>query len=744
MRRWFGLLLVSVLGVLAASCASKDAAPFIEPPDMMEQLSNADLRAPAPMQLNHTPARFAGAGETVVESYPGDDAAESADTNPKVSGVTQKRGGYDLNFSEADLSDLTKVILQDTLSIPYIYDPRVQGRVTVSTGGPVSRDELLTLLETVLAMNRAALIVEGNVYRIVPDIEGRPEVTTSFNYARERQEVGPGYGVSIVPLKYVSADTMRRILTSLGARTAGVRASVINNLLVIRGTGRERQSLLEITMTFDVDWMKGQSAGLFTLANASPDEIITSLQEVFQAEEKGKGLVRFQPITRLNAILVLTQKLELLDKAEEWITRLDRETTEGDDYYVYRIEHGKAKDLAQVLTASFTGAGGGVTRAAEESSVAPNRAASRTTSAPASDQAATSSETTSSFESATTTESSTSTASTELSSVSHFASNSSGGGAGEVRITPNENDNTLLIKAPAREYRKILSILRRIDRPALQVLINATLAEVTLNDNLKYGVQFYLQRRGGLGGALGFTSGSQIEISPPVPGLNFIVGSVTDPKVIIDALATETAVRVVSSPSIVVEHNQQATLQVGDEVPISTRQASSVIDPDAPLVNEIQFKNTGVILKVTPRISSGGLVSMEIEQELSAVANSVATGSDGTLTPTISQRRVSSSIAVQSGQMVVLGGLISERLDDSKSRIPVLRKIPYLGDILGGQTDATKARAELIMFLRPTVIRNPEEAGQIAEAVRASMQSMAPRPTAWDSKVMPQGNGGMK
>jgi len=744
MRRWFGLLLVSVLGVLAASCASKDAAPFIEPPDMMEQLSNADLRAPAPMQLNHTPARFAGAGETVVESYPGDDAAESADTNPKVSGVTQKRGGYDLNFSEADLSDLTKVILQDTLSIPYIYDPRVQGRVTVSTGGPVSRDELLTLLETVLAMNRAALIVEGNVYRIVPDIEGRPEVTTSFNYARERQEVGPGYGVSIVPLKYVSADTMRRILTSLGARTAGVRASVINNLLVIRGTGRERQSLLEITMTFDVDWMKGQSAGLFTLANASPDEIITSLQEVFQAEEKGKGLVRFQPITRLNAILVLTQKLELLDKAEEWITRLDRETTEGDDYYVYRIEHGKAKDLAQVLTASFTGAGGGVTRAAEESSVAPNRAASRTTSAPASDQAATSSETTSSFESATTTESSTSTASTELSSVSHFASNSSGGGAGEVRITPNENDNTLLIKAPAREYRKILSILRRIDRPALQVLINATLAEVTLNDNLKYGVQFYLQRRGGLGGALGFTNGSQIEISPPVPGLNFIVGSVTDPKVIIDALATETAVRVVSSPSIVVEHNQQATLQVGDEVPISTRQASSVIDPDAPLVNEIQFKNTGVILKVTPRISSGGLVSMEIEQELSAVANSVATGSDGTLTPTISQRRVSSSIAVQSGQMVVLGGLISERLDDSKSRIPVLRKIPYLGDILGGQTDATKARAELIMFLRPTVIRNPEEAGQIAEAVRASMQSMAPRPTAWDSKVMPQGNGGMK
>lgn len=213
----------------------------------------------------------------------------------------------------------------------------------------------------------------------------------------------------------------------------------------------------------------------------------------------------------------------------------------------------------------------------------------------------------------------------------------------------------------------------------------------------------------------------------------------TDPKVVIDALATETAVRVVSSPSVVVLHNQSATLQVGDEVPVATRQASSVIDPDAPLVNEIQFKNTGVILKVTPRISTNGLVSMEIEQEISAVSKTISTGVDTTLTPTISTRSISSNIAVQSGQMVVLGGLISERLDDQKNRIPILGKIPYLGDILGAQTDSTKARTELVVFLRPTVIRNPEEAGQVAEAVRAGMQSMAPRPAAWDAHTMPQG-----
>jgi len=743
MRRTICLVLVSALSVLIAGCAAKDAPPFIEPPDLMDQLANADLKPPHAINVAHTPGQYGGRRGTGVETYYGDDTI-AAPAKPKPNGVSQQKGGYELNFNEAELSDLAKVVLQDTLGIPYVYDPRVQGKVTVSTGGPVSRTELLSVLETVLAMNRAALLVDGDLYRIVPDIEGRPDVSISFNYARERQEVGPGYGVSIVALRYVSADTMRRMLSSLGGRTNGVRAEVTNNLLLIRGAGRERQSLLEIAMMFDVDWMRGQSAGLFTLTNATPDEIIKSLQEVFLTETKGKGLVRFQPIARLNAILVLTQKSDLLDKAEEWITRLDRAATEGDGYYVYRIEHGKAKDLAQVLNASFGGSGGSVsTRKPEESEVGPNHSASLLESQQSGTTMA--SEQGGGSEAAAASEAgsspSQSTASSELASVGDFSSSSSGG----VRITPNEGNNTLLIKASARDYRKILGILRRIDRPALQVLINATLAEVTLNDNLKYGVQFYLQQHGGRAGGLGFTNGSQIEISPPVPGLNFILGSVTDPKVIIDALATETAVRVVSSPSVVVEHNQTAMLQVGDEVPISTRQASSVVNPDAPLVNEIQFKNTGVILKVTPRISSNGLVSMDIEQELSAVSSSVSAGADGgALTPTISQRRISSKIGVQSGQMVVLGGLMSERIDDRKSRIPVLEKIPYLGDVLGGSNDGTKARAELVVFLRPTVIRNPEEAGQIAEAVRAGMQSMAPRPAAWDPHVEPQGNAMMK
>ncbi len=325
-------------------------------------------------------------------------------------------------------------------------------------------------------------------------------------------------------------------------------------------------------------------------------------------------------------------------------------------------------------------------------------------------------------------------------SLTSTLSGAGGGGAGgsqdsssQIRIVPDERNNKLLIKASGRDLRKILSILRRIDQPPMQVLINATLAEVTLNDNLKYGVQFFLEKNNGNAGLLGFSNGNEIELSPNVPGLNFIVGSVMkSPRIILDALASKTSVRVVSSPSVVVLHNQPATLQVGDEVPITTRSAVSVVNSNSPVVNEIEYKNTGVILKVTPRINTNGLVTMDIEQEISAVTS---TTSSETLTPTISQRRISSTIAVESGQMVVLGGLISEQHNRDKSSIPVLGKIPYIGDVLGGSNTNNKTRTELVVFLQPVVIRDPQDASRVAEEVRARMQSMAPRPTPWDVDV---------
>jgi general secretion pathway protein D len=741
MVRWKTLFVLSLVSASVAACSSLQK-PFIEPPDMMGQLANANLDAVKPA---HGPARADHPDGTepapFAEKFPGDDRVMAQ--RKKFDGVAQKSGSYELNFSDAELSELAKVILRDTLGITYVFDPRVQGRVTVSTGGPVTRSELLSILESVLAMNQGVLVVEGNVYRIVPEGEGRQASVSIFNYVKEAKEVGPGYGVSIFALKYVSSETMTRMLESLAAKQEGLRASVYNNLLFIRGTSKEREGLVDIVSMFDVDWMKGQSAGIYTLKNAAPEDVLKELQQVFQADSQGKGLVKFQPIARLNAILVVTQKAKMLDEIEEWVSRLDRGGSEGDNFYVYRVENGRAKDLADLLMASFNGGGGG-SRPPEEKEVAPTLAASRIGQPSSSFGSASSSSGSAGGEgplhtdAAKKNEPSDTSASDTSSSL--LQGSSSGSSESGVRVTPDERNNKLLIKASARDYRKILGILRRIDQPPLQVLINATLAEVTLNDNLAYGVQFYLQKNGGKDGLLGFTNGQGITIGPAAPGLNFIIGNIaSNPRIILDALAKETSVRVVSSPSVVVLHNQPATLQVGDEVPFTTRQAQSVINPDAPIVNEIEYKNTGVILKVTPRINSNGLVTMEIEQEISAVSRTT-TGATDNLTPTISQRRISSTIAVQSGQMVVLGGLISEQLDHEKSRIPVFGKIPYLGDVIGGSTGAGRSRTELVVFLQPSVIRDPEDASNVAQAVRASMQSLAPRAAAWDVEV--EGSGG--
>jgi general secretion pathway protein D len=739
MSRWSTWLAAGLVCAILAACSSPNDSGSLSPPDLLDQLANADLSAAKPSGPGGSPVEFASSPPPgrQAELYPGDDRVGAKQAKkakaPSGKGVRHTTNGYELNFSDAELSELTKVILRDTLQIPYVYDPRVQGRVTVSTGGPVSRSQLLSILESVLAMNRGAMIVDGNLHRIIPQSEARQDAILSVNYQQEHQEVGNGYGISIVPLRYVSAETMTRMLTSLASPQDPPRANVYNNLLIIRGTARHRESLLEIAAMFDVDWMRGQSAGLYTLKNSSPEDVIKELQRVFATDGRGKGLVRFQAIKRLNAILALTKKSESLKRIQTWVARLDRGSSEAANYYVYRVENGRAKDLTDILMAAFTGQGGTQVRGAEESEVAPTESASRQQTAAASiDEASAAAAPAATTASNTSTSTSTSPP-LALASTTSAPSSGSEDHSSQVRIIPDERNNKLLIKASGRDLRKILSILRRIDQPPMQVLINATLAEVTLNDELKYGVQFFLEKNNGKDGLLGFSNGNQIEISPQVPGLNFMVGSViNNPRIILDALAAKTSVRVVSSPSVVVLHNQKATLQVGDEVPITTRSAVSVVNPDSPVVNEIQYKNTGVILNVTPRVNTNGLVTMDIEQEISTVSS---TTTSDTLTPTISQRRISSTIAVESGQMVVLGGLISEQHTRDKSRIPVLGKIPYVGDVLGGNTDNKKTRTELVVFLQPVVIRDPEDAARVAEEVRARMQSLAPRATPWDVNV---------
>jgi general secretion pathway protein D len=292
-----------------------------------------------------------------------------------------------------------------------------------------------------------------------------------------------------------------------------------------------------------------------------------------------------------------------------------------------------------------------------------------------------------------------------------------GGQFAGVRITSNADNNTVLIYARRDQQAMIEQTIMALDKPSAQVAIEATIAEVVLTNDLRYGVQYYL--KGKDGGASLIRDATRTALKQVLPGFNIILGPESDPRVVLDALRGVTEVKVLSSPSVVVVDNRPASLQVGDEVPIVTRTSQSTDNPDAPIVNNVEFRNTGVILNVLPRITGDGTINLEIQQEISSVI-----GSDtGSLTPTISQRRVSSTVSVMSGQTVLLGGMISEKQTQGREGIPVLGDIPLLGDAFRKTTNAA-SRTELIVLIRAQVIRDSLDAQHVAEEMRSQLRIM--------------------
>jgi general secretion pathway protein D len=616
------------------------------------------------------------------------------------------------------------------------------------------------VLESALRLSGVVLVRDPSGYRLTPlgDAVGSGRVDSAGASPE------PGYGVSIVPLQYVSAQTILKLLDSFATKPGSVRADTTRNLLLIQGTGSERQSAVETVMSFDVDWMRGQSVGIYALANSAPEPIIAELEKIMDSGDSGlsQNVVKFQAISRLNAILVVSRKPALLHTAATWIKRLDRQDMARNSVHVYHIRYGEARQLARVLTDMFIG-GSQSSLDNADNELAPGSGSTATSSvadrlslntnnssASVSSQSPTGSFA-ARFQSATGGGTS-GFGQSPQSSLPAGASQSAAGGALDgrsaggngqplmqgVRITPDVVNNTLLVYADQGNYRTIEQTLQQIDRPQLQVAIDATIAEVTLNNELSYGVQFFLTSKNiGLHPDQGSALNTQSTAAPTTttttvnnvattvtsalinrafPGFNFLIGSEAQPSAILDALHTVTSVKVLSNPSLVVINNQVATLQVGDVVPVSTGSAT-VLTTNNTVVNTIDYRNTGIILRVSPRINVNGNVRLDVEQEIS----NVSPQSVGNLTPTVSERRVKSSISVASGQTVLLAGLISEQQNGNRNGIPVLDEIQGLGDAFSHQ-DKKGTRTELIIFIRPQIIRNGSDAHQVAEELRSKLR----------------------
>jgi len=732
----------ALLGCAMMDATKSDLRTSAAPsPDVGDQVRGLDLSPRFPTTVDETSSTRDPSQPLIFPGAENDPEPQQEQNNTYTRVASVQPGavlvgqGVEMNFEGADIKAVAKTLLGDVLKLNVLVDPRVQGNVTLASVGAIPRKDLMSAFESALRMSNAAIVREGSLVKIVPLAEAGGNASVSMGAGQ------PGFGVSIVPLRYVSASTVAKTAEGFLSRPGAMRVIPSRNLVLIQGTTAERQSALDLISTFDVEWLRNQSVAVYPLKSTSPETMIGELERIFESSDGGvgQGVVRFQPISRMNAVMAVTRNPKLLTEMTQWVQRLDRSDTTGTTLRTYRLKHGSAPKVAKILNDIFAGSRSGATGDMPTNQLAPGTEAAKsrldsldqgkTTTAGKSGGAQTASSRGNSTQISAAFEAFSDRKGDE--DESGGATNTGGNGRAvfqNVRITADTTNNAIVVYSNQEDYRVIERALRDVDRPRLQVAIDATVAEITLTDDLRFGVQYFLTSKDvGAGkdkGSIGLLNAAQTTAQSALlqrvtPGLNFLIGSEALPRVILNALSTVTDVKVLSSPSIVAMDNQPALLQVGDEVPITTSTATLLTNSSTPVVNTIEMRNTGVILKVLPRINSNGSIHLEIDQEISNVVNP----DQQTLTPTIAQRRVHSAVAVVSGQTVLLAGLISEREQQSKSGIPGLRDIKFLGDLLGNTT-GTKQRSEIIIFIRTRLMRNSIDASSVTEEFREKLQLM--------------------
>ena len=618
-------------------------------------------------------------------------------------------GDITLNFADADIREVVRSVLGDTLGVNYVLSPKVQGKVTAHTSRPLPRSALLPTLENILRLHGAVIVQADGVYKVLPASEATSGAVRP-RLGFPRGAAGRGFGVQIVPLEFIGAGEMEKILEPFTAPGAILRVDRARNLILLAGTRQELGNLLDIVEIFDVDWLAGMSVSLVQLKYTETKDVIEDLEKVFgnQADGPLAGLIRFEPIERLNAVLVISARPAYIKKAQDWIARFDRTGDEaGRRLFVYFVENGRAADLAATLGQIF----------AAEGAPAPARAALAPGLKPAEVKTGT-------RVAAKPGEKPTATGQPKDAKKTPGPKGAEAAAIGitgesEIRIIADEANNALVILATPADYRMVESAIKKLDIVPLQVLIEVTVAEVTLNDQLKYGIEWFF-RNGSFSTAL--TGGDDSAVPDRLfPGFNFFFNT-AGADVVLNALDKVSDINIISSPQLMVLDNQTARLQVGNQVPVATQSAVSVDDPGAPIVNAIQQVDTGVILSVTPRVNPGGLVIMEIDQE---VSSAIETKSSSIDSPTIKQSRITTTVAVQSGETVALGGLIQDTRTKITQGIPLLSRLPIIGALFGTNQDDTD-RTELLVLITPHVVRNMEEARRVTEELRRRVRAVQP------------------
>ena len=706
---------------------------------------------------NKVTQKIAGSGSGSVSGSNGDGRASAPPSEVTKDGIT-------LNLVGASVAEVAKTVLGDVLGVNFTVSDKVKATITLRTSKPVEKAGLLSIFESVLREEGAAILVEGDLYKIVPSADATAAGAPLRPHRAGQQTAG--IATDIVPLRFVAAAEMERILKSAAPQASILRADSARNLLILSGTRAELNSMGEMINVFDVDWMKGMSFGIYPIETSDPEAIAQELDTIFANDKDGpsKGLVRFVPNRRLKSIMVISSRPEYLKKAETWLTRIDLASKATDKQVnVYHVQHRPAGELATLLQKVYQSRGGSGTgqsssgrtggAAGSADGIGPAAGGSGTGSTggganpagfgsaggggtpggattPASGGSTVGSPSpaqpaTSSPDTAVTAPGAP--AADGLTTGSIDTGKTAGGGGlppddrgSGISVVADEIKNSLIITATAAEYRRVKQVLSRIDIEANQILLEATIAEVTLNDNLKFGVRWFI-KNGSNGGGQRLNStvadGGLLTLpitaaaNPAVAGFQYFLNAANF-QAVLNALSSVTHVDTISSPSLMVTENKRATLQVGNDVPITTQTAVGVQVVGAPIVNSITYRSVGVILGITPRLSEDNRVFLEIEQEVSDVAS----GAAGT-TPVIQQRRVKTTVTVNDGETIVLAGMMQDKASRIRDQLPLIGDIPLFGNAFKNKDDEI-SRTELLISITPHVVRDRQQIDDVTAEYR--------------------------
>lgn len=590
-------------------------------------------------------------------------------------------GEYSLDFVNLEIGDFISIVFKEMLGKNYVLDNSIKGEITVQTRGKVNEKHLLSIVESVLASKSAVLISSDGHYEMLPLAKAKnyslkPELYSARN-------LQPGYRMVIVPVNYVNPDDLKSILESVAPGAGHLRIDKERKVVIVTGSEQEIVNVVDAVQIFDVSWLESKSIGLLPVLHVSASVMKKEIEKILVGQNKSHGIV-LDTFERFNALLVVSSHKAEIDAVKKWMDVLDVEVPTADtQLFVYDVQNRKASELADMLNGIFndsdsiiSNSGDNIQTVSSNDVVVTNKKISPKI-------------------------------------------NTSDNSTSSLKIVADETNNAIVILAKKSEFNNIKSIIKELDVIPLQVLIEVSIVEVTLTDELSYGLEWHLRHNGisdkfDSDTTLDLNSGAGIGAISP--GFSFLLnGSGSLVQAVFNTLASESKLNVISSPSLMALDNHTATIRVGDQQPVQVSSAKSTNND--VLTQSIEYKSTGVLLSVTPRVNSGGLVTMELSQEVTDIGSiDDATGQRSFL-----QRNINSTVAVQDGRTIILGGLITENTVNSDSGIPGVRDLPFIGGLFGKKTDA-KIKRELIVLITPKVIYSHQNATQVTQEYAEKME----------------------